>query len=330
MHVRPLTIAFRCTGLLVVIGALVTQAQADPITYNVTSMGNLIATGFDVNGNVVGQYAGNNVYYTFATSGANAGSLQLSSTPPTTSADWSDPINPGNVPGYSWTSQYGGNAAGQATGLAGQTLSNGQQGVYYAWVYSGGQFTVFPQQYPYSPQINAVGQVVFNANDSSGNAHGYLYSNGQVTDIGTLPGGVQTQISAINDHGVVVGSSNLSNPPGIIAPFGGQPTAIVYENGTMYNVNNLIASGNTAPGYLIGAYAINDAGQILVYGAGDDYLLTPSNLPTVPPPPPDAVPEPSVLAFVGLAIGALSLRTVLRKRTASARRADWTAITASS
>ncbi len=137
-------------------------------------------------------------------------------------------------------------------------LRNREQGVYYAWVYSGGQFTVFPQQYSYGLQINAVGQVVFNANDSSGNAHGYLYSNGQVTDIGTLPGGIQTQISAIND-----------------------------------------------------------AGQILVYGAGHDYLLTPSNLPTVPPPPPDAVPEPSVLAFVGLAIGALGFRTALRKRTAS-------------
>ncbi len=322
MRIRPLTIAYRCAGLLFVTGTVLSQAHADPITYNVTDMGHLIATGFDSNGNVVGQYAGNNVYYTFATSGSNAGSLQLSSTAPTTTANGNDPTNPGNVPGYSWTAQYGGNAAGQATGLAGQTLSNGQQGVYYAWEYSGGQFTVFPQQYPYNPQINAVGQVVFNANDISGNAHGYLYSNGQVTDIGTLPGGIQTQISGINDHGVVVGSSNLSSPPGIIAPFGGQPTAFVYENGIMYNLNNLIAPGNTPP-YLQGAFAINNAGQILVGGnGGHDYLLTPSNLPTVPPPPPDAVPEPSVLAFVGLAIGALGFRAALRKRNWSVPRSD--------
>jgi probable HAF family extracellular repeat protein len=186
MWSRPLTIAFRWAGLLFLIGTVLSQAHADPITYNVTDMGHLIAQGFDVNGNVVGQYAGNNVYYSFATSGSNPGSLQLSSTPPTMPG-WNDPTSPGNAPGYSWTAQYGGNAAGQATGLAGQTLSNGQQGVYYAWVYSGGQFTVFPQQYPYSPQINAAGQVVFNANDISGNAHGYLYSNGQVTDVGTLP-----------------------------------------------------------------------------------------------------------------------------------------------
>ena len=134
MRCRPLTIAFRWAGLLFVIGTVLSQAHADPITYNVTDMGHLFATGFDSNGNVVGQYAGNNVYYTFASSGANAGSLQLSSTPPSTSVLGTDPINPGNVPGYSWTAQYGGNAAGQGIGLAGQTLSNGQQGCsWYAW-----------------------------------------------------------------------------------------------------------------------------------------------------------------------------------------------------
>ncbi len=322
MYVRPFTIAFRCTGLLFVIGTLVTQAQADPITYNVTSMGNLIAAGFDANGDVYGQYAGNNVYYTFATSGANAGSLQLTSTEPIEFGGASAAVNPGNVPGYSWTQVWESNAAGQATGITGQTLSNGEEGVFYAWVYSGGKFTLFPEQYPASPLINAVGQVIFNANDSSGNSHGYLYSNGQVTDIGTLPGGVQTQISAINDHGVVVGSSGIASDPGGIPRIGGVPTAFVYENGTMYNLKSLIASGNGPVPDLIGAFAINNAGQILVDGGADDYLLTPSNLPTVPPPPPDAVPEPSVLAFIGLAVGALGFRSAWRRRKSPICRDD--------
>ena len=207
MQIRPLTTAFRGAACLLVIGGLVSQTHADPITYNVTDMGHLVAQGFDSNGDVYGQYAGNNVYYTFATSGTNAGSLQLSSTEPNMFGSYG-PVNPGNAPGYSWTEVWGGNAAGQATGLTGQTLSNGQQGVFYAFAYSGGQFSVFPQQYPYNPQINAAGQVVFNANEISGIAHGYFYSNGRVTDIGTLPNGIQTQIAAINDQGVVVGSSS--------------------------------------------------------------------------------------------------------------------------
>jgi probable HAF family extracellular repeat protein len=328
MHVRPLTIEFRCTSLVIVIGALVTQVQADPITYNVTDMGHLIAQGVDANGDVYGQYAGNNVYYTFATSGANAGSLQLSSTEPIEFGGSSGPVNPGNVPGYSWTNVYESNAAGQATGLTGQYLSNGEQGVWYAWVYSGGQFTVFPQQYPNPPQINAAGQVLFLSNDISGNSHGYLYSNGHVTDIGTLGGG-QTQPAAINDNGVVVGESAVAPVPGAITPYtSGQPTAFIYQNGTMYNLNNLIAPGNTPMGYLTGAFAINNAGQILV-GGTHDYLLTPSNLAIVPPPPLNAVPEPSVLAFVGLALGALGFRAALRKRNGSARNSDSSAFRAS-
>ncbi len=211
MPARRLTIAFQCAGLLFVIGTVLSQAHADPITYNVTDMGHLIAQGFDANGDVYGQYAGNNIYYTFATSAHNAGSLQLSSTEPTEfGGNYS--VNPGNVPGYSWTTQWGGNLAGQATGITGQTLSNGEQGVWYAWVYSGGQFTVFPQQYPNSPQINAAGQVMFLANDTSGNSHGYLYSNGHLTDIGTLGGG-STQPAAINDNGVIVGSSSVRASP---------------------------------------------------------------------------------------------------------------------
>jgi probable HAF family extracellular repeat protein len=255
MRFRPLRITFRSTVLVALVGAVVSQSYADPITYNVTDMGHLIATGFDVNGNVAGQYAGNNVYYAFATSGANAGSLQLSSVPPVV-GDWTDPINPGNVPGFSWTTQLVGNPAGQAAGLTGQTLSNGEQGVFYAWAYSNGQFTVFPQHYPYSTQMNSAGQVVFNANDSSGNAHGYFYSNGHVTDIGTLPNGIQTQIAGINDQGVVVGSSSLGPAAGVGLRFGGVPTAFVYENGTMYNLNSLIASGNTPPPHILGAFAI--------------------------------------------------------------------------
>ncbi len=97
----------------------------------------------------------------------------------------------------------------------------------------------------------------------------------------------------------------------------------------MYNLNNLIAPGNIPLSYMTGAFAINNAGQILVGGWQQDYLLTPSNLPTVPPPPLNAVPEPSVLAFIGLAIGALGFRSALRKRNWSAPKSDSSAFSAS-
>ena len=44
--------------------------------------------------------------------------------------------------------------------------------------------------------INASGQVVGDADTSSGDNHAFLYSNGTMTDLGTLPGGSESSHTA--------------------------------------------------------------------------------------------------------------------------------------
>jgi probable HAF family extracellular repeat protein len=314
----------RGAAWLVGIGLVVSQAHADPITYNVTNLGGLNATGFDAAGDLVGMYTNpgpnaNGSGFVYTTSGSNAGAVQVlpfSSMPPT----WVG-TNPSPPPGYQ-ANQFGvvdGNAAGQAVGVLVPLSSGGAPGPALGWVYSGGQFTMLPGN-PYDLQINASGQVIYNNNDMSGNSHAYLYTNGQSIDLGTLPNGTQAQAQGINNQGQIVGVSPVAETYG--PPFA---TAFLYQNGQMYNLRSLVSSAN-APEYLYGALAINNLGQILALGTGQagpqEFLLTPSNLTAPPSPPSWAVsetPEPSVLAFFGLAMAAFGGREAMRRRTAAHR-----------
>ena len=91
--------------------------------------------------------------------------------------------------------------------------------------------------------INNLGQIVGWATTSTGAAHGFLDSNGTVTDLGAfLPGG-------LNDNGVIIGTE-----------LGGG--AFIYSGGTVQDLNNLIPANS---GYTItSANGINDNGQIIV------------------------------------------------------------------
>ena len=156
--------------------------------------------------------------------------------------------------------------------------------------------------------INELGQVVGTSRTEIALAdHAFLYADGRLTDLGTLPApfssGSPASSSArdINDSGQVVGSSQIL--------FRGNFHAFLYTNGSMIDLNDLI---DPALGIaLSAATAINDQGQILANGVrgannfGSAYLLTPAA---------NVVPEPHRLPILGLAlVGAFSLLGRLRK-----------------
>ena len=180
--------------------------------------------------------------------------------------------------------------------------------------------------------INNLGQIT-GSTGPTGNA--YLWKNGTVTNLGTLPSGHYSNGFGINDLGQVVGKGytsnwvehaffydgtmhDLGNLPGYLSSGAydinnlGQIVgvssvdyynkhAFLYENGKMYDLNSLIdhSSGLT----LLQAQAINDSGQIVGYAVDANnqehaFLLT-------------SVPEPSSIfaLFSGIAgLGGLALR----------------------
>ena len=102
-------------------------------------------------------------------------------------------------------------------------------------------------------------------------SRGFLYSNGTMTDLGTL-GGPYCVAYAINDSGEVVGESTDSTG----ATFG-----FLDKNGTMENLNALDPNSGWQE---LSVESINNAGQIVGCGynpadALHAFLLTPGLLP---------------------------------------------------
>jgi probable HAF family extracellular repeat protein len=199
------------------------------------------------------------------------------------------------------------NANGQVVGYG----ANRVTGLDHAFLYSNGTMTdlgTLPYtQYTQQSDafgINRNGQVVGDASgfdsQSNGYEHAFLYSNGQMSDLGTLPSPYKSASSArsINTSGQVVGWSDWYYGTG------NTYHAFLYSNGTMTDLNSLVDS---ASGWTLEyANAINDNGWIVGQGinsAGqtDAFLLTP-------------IPEPSNLALLG--IGAINLLTYAWRRQA--------------
>lgn len=93
--------------------------------------------------------------------------------------------------------------------------------------------------------INNTGQVVGNS------GHAFLWQNGIMRDIGTLPGSSFGYANGINNNGQVVGYSS-TNGDSI-------PRAFLYQNGSMKSLGTLGGTNWTV------AYSINDNCQIVGY-----------------------------------------------------------------
>lgn len=155
----------------------------------------------------------------------------------------------------------------------------------------------------FASAINNASQVVGQStiSSSSPTLHGFLYSDGGMTDLGAF------QPYGINDSGKIVGSAEV----------GGSQHAFVYSNGMMIDLNSVLVTSlpDTALNAALGT-GINNAGQIVVQpiltGGVEAFLLKPV-----------AVPEP--VSFALTASGLFVLALVYKwKRTSGplAKKAD--------
>jgi len=223
------------------------------------------------------------------------------------------------------------NDSGQVTGKA------NIDGVDHAFLYARGSMIPIIGAESDGTGINALGQITGQVATASGFFHAFIYSNGVITELGTL-GGLSSFGAAINSHGQVTGYSALFKGPdhaflysrGRMIDLGtlggavsrgeglndsgevvgaslihdGPQHAFLYNNGAMIDLNSAIV--NSLDGFtLMDAPGINDHGQIVatgldVNGREQALLLTP-------------VPEPSSVAMIGVGLWILLIVKRWRK-----------------
>ena len=182
---------------------------------------------------------------------------------------------------------YGLNDAGAATG---NYYSGGQS---HGVIWTGTGSTIDLGAGSYGTAINDAGQAV------GGNGQAFIYSDGTVHQLGTLPGGNWSAAYSINSFGAVAGYGNVA--PGVFRGFywsGGSLVPIGTLGGSssyamdINNSNQIVGNASTRSGYFhafldsngvmkdlgtLGgsssyAYAINDGGIVVGYstiGSGD-------------------------------------------------------------
>jgi probable HAF family extracellular repeat protein len=142
-------------------------------------------------------------------------------------------------------------AGASSSGMFTGTLQTGGMSVPHAFIYNGGtvqDLGVDDAQYAYGVAINSSGQMAGQwINGPYGGV--FTYSGGVITNIGDLggSGSLHTDVSAINNAGVVVGSS---------LPSAGTMHAYMYSAGVMTDLGTPLNWGS-------GANAINNSGDIV-------------------------------------------------------------------
>ena len=123
-------------------------------------------------------------------------------------------------------------------------------------------------------QVTGVGRLLDQETDDL-IIRAFLWSEGEMTELGSVPGFNWSAASDINDAGQIVGSSaGVDGNPNI-------QSAFIWQDGMITDLNDLIPSDS---GVLLRVgRAMNNAGQISGWGSvgGDDvaFLLTPVTFP---------------------------------------------------
>jgi probable HAF family extracellular repeat protein len=169
----------------------------------------------------------------------------------------------GTLPGDFSSYAYGINNSGEVVGDSNSSDAE------HAFLYADGTMqsigTLPGDTNSYAYGINNLGQVVgtsFAANPSLSSAFIYDSSTGQMTALGYLPGSTSTgdqRPEGINDSGEVVGYDLLASGGG----------AFLYSDGSMYNLNGLLANESGQGWDLQYATGINASGDIVGYGTFD-------------------------------------------------------------
>lgn len=117
--------------------------------------------------------------------------------------------------------------------------------------------------------INERGQVVGESYRSwRGPTHAASWQNGKVTDLGTLPGRTQSSAVAVNDRGLIIGSS--FNRVGEYGERKARMRAFLWQKGKMLDLGTIAGLPHSS------AVALNESGQVVGWSAkalGEDESL---------------------------------------------------------
>ena len=116
-----------------------------------------------------------------------------------------------------------------------------------AFVSQNGRLTSLPGRVQ-AVAINDQGQIAGNRYLADDTPRGFIWQHGEMTDLGTLGGARTTSVVAINEHGLIIGTSG--------------PRGFVWENGHITLLSPL--PGDTRSEVA----AINDRGQIVGTSVG--------------------------------------------------------------
>jgi probable HAF family extracellular repeat protein len=245
-------------------------------------------------------------------------------------------LGPNGGNGFAYAINNNGDVAGYA---------NINGGPYHAVLWQGATMTFLPDlggSISYGQAIDAAGDVV-GLSYLPGDAvfHGFLVSQGQVSDLGTFAGAANSWANGVNNVGQVVGFSgnspndyhaflwdavngmqdlgtlggvrsyaNAINDAGQVVGFAALPSgvqhAFLYDGGVMTDLNDLLPPGSGWEVYQ--AYGINASGQIVGEGfhngAQHGFLMTPDTGPHISQGPRSS--SPILPGYELAAAGALS------------------------